>query len=83
LLGTIEDSQERCYPGAHSAVQISLAALDVVMKVITEKLNIRDGGVHLVGMLKVAGKEHWEGLEDTNDTRKESTNRTSHIQHRH
>ena len=40
LLGTIEDSQECRYPGAHSAVQVGLAALDVVMEVVTEKLDV-------------------------------------------
>ena len=40
LLGTIEDSQECCYPGAHSAMQVGFTALDVVMEIVTEKLDV-------------------------------------------
>jgi hypothetical protein len=40
LLGTIENLQERSYPGAHSAVQIGLTALDVIMEIVTEELDV-------------------------------------------
>jgi len=58
LFGTIENSQECRYTSAHSAVQIGLTALDMVMEIVTEKLDVGDGSEHLLGMLEVAGKEH-------------------------
>jgi hypothetical protein len=57
LLGTIENLQECRHSGAHSAMQIGLTALDVVMEIVTEKLDVRNGSIHLLGVLEVARKE--------------------------
>ena len=55
--GTVENLEELRHAMTHTAVHVRLGALDVVMQVVAEQLDARDGSSCHVGGAKVSWEE--------------------------
>ena len=57
-LCSVEHLLEFAYPVSHTRVHVGLRALDVIVEVVTEELNVGDSRVGYVGFFEVTGEEN-------------------------
>lgn len=49
---------------AHTRVHVGFGTLDVIVKIITEKLNVRDGGRRHIRIAEVSGEQYESYIAD-------------------